>query len=122
MNETSEAEMPLSTLIGKIVDTGAYAITAYDSDIINELTLVVHTESWTDEDIRDDLGELTNKFKTVDIDGQSISVDYVSDPDPPTKFGRVGVYIPERFAGDSEFSFETTSVDQGVKKITERMG
>jgi len=120
-NEASETEMPLSTLIEKIVDAGAYAITAYDSDTINELVLVVHTESWSDEGVHSDLGELANKFTTANIDDQSISVDYVSDPDPPAKFGKIGIYIPEGFSGESEFEFEATSIDQGVKNIAERM-
>jgi len=120
-NEAPETEMPLANLIEKIVDAGAYAITAYDSDTINELVLVVHTESWSDEGVHNDLGELANKFPTANIEGQSISVDYVSDPDPPAKFGKIGIYIPEGFSGESEFEFEATSIDQGVKNIAERM-
>ena len=120
-HETSETEVSLPTLIAELVDAGAKAITAYDSEIANELRLVVHTESWTDAGIRDDFGELVNKFTTASVDGESISVDYVADPDPPAKYGKIGVYIPERFSGDSEFEFEATSIDQGVKNITQRM-
>jgi hypothetical protein len=114
----SESRTELRELAEELIEAGAVALTAgemLDGDKL--LILSVHGPYLPNE--RNPINSICEDIDRVYVDEHEFYFDFVCDPYPPTPYGKVGIYVPERFTGDDndDLSFSEITLDEGVERL-----
>jgi hypothetical protein len=113
-----ESRTELRELAEELIEAGAVALTVgemLEGDKL--LILSVHGPYLPTE--RKPIDSICEDIDRIYVDEHEFYFDFVCDPDPPTPLGKVGIYVPERFAGDDtdDLSFSEISLDEGVERL-----